>query len=350
MNAPYRLLGGPGSPYSMKLRAILRYRRLPHLWIVPRGFLNTGGELARANKKLLPVLQYPDGTYHADTTPIAYELERLHPGERSIYPPDPAAAFLAHLIEDMADEMLSTAMFDLRWAADPDRTFCATRQLSGWLSPMPRAEFESMVARFIERQVVNRARVVRGDGCSTILSRLYLEVLDALESMLQTRAFLFGSRPSIADFGLFGQLSQYAIDPSASEVMRERAPRVFQWTQTVDDASGIDGEWADPAEHGEAVHRLLAAIGRWYLPILQANALAASEGRDRFELEVDGVRWVGAPDRYKTKCLGWLRSELARMPEAARASVEPVLARHGCRDALAPGAAPTLSVPPMAPV
>lgn len=350
MTTTYRLLGGPGSPFSIKLRAILRYRRLPHAWIVPRGYLHTTGELGRAGKKLLPVLQYPEGTYHADTTPIAYDLERRHPDERSILPTDPATAFLAHLIEDMADEMLSTAMFDLRWATDADRSFCATRQLSGWLSPMPREEFETLVARFVERQVANRERLVRGDGCSTILARLYAEVLDAIESMLEERAFLFGSRPSLADFGLFGQLSQCAIDPSASALMRDRSPRTFQWTQTMDDTSGVDGDWADPGDAGRAVPALLDAIGRLYLPILHANALAANEGRDRFELDVDGERWVGTPDRYKTKCLAWLRDELAGLTGPALAAVEPVLVRHGCWDVLRPGADPVLTVAPMKPM
>lgn len=51
----YRVIGGPGSPYSFKLRAVLRYRRLPHDWVVPPKFQDPDGELARAGKGMIPV-------------------------------------------------------------------------------------------------------------------------------------------------------------------------------------------------------------------------------------------------------------------------------------------------------
>ena len=117
--APYRLVGSNGSPYSLKLRAILRYRP-PAVRLELRTERNRA-EFAGLRPPLIPILRYPeDGSFHVDTTPIAEDLERRHPGQRSILPDDPAHAFLCHLIEDLADEWLTKAMFHYRWAYDAD--------------------------------------------------------------------------------------------------------------------------------------------------------------------------------------------------------------------------------------
>ena len=330
----YRLLGGPGSPYSLKMRAILRYRRLPHLWIVPPGYIGNNGELALASKKIIPVLQYPDGSYWADSTPLAHALEARHPGQRSIIPDDPGLAFLSHLIEDLADEVLPIALFDMRWGSQDDITFCARRQMSGWLPPMPASEFEALVTKFTNRQVARRAIWVAEDNHS-ILADFYLRLLAAMEQMHETTSWLFGSRPSLGDFGLYGQLSQCAIDPTASSLMRRLAPRSYQWTQTLDDACGIDGEWAAPASMPPAVGLLLDLVGEFHLPLLLAHSRACASGDTNCGATVAGRRWVvRKAEPYKLKCLTWLRHELAHVPEASLQWLRPLLQQHGCWDAL----------------
>ena len=157
----YRILGGPGSPYSLKLRAAFRSRRIPHNWIVPPGYLGTAGELKAAGKGMIPVLQTPEGSYWADSTPIILNLEDRHPGQRSLLPDDPADRFLSLLLEDLADEWLVLCLFDFRWDAEQDQAFCARRQIAGWLGAMPSEQFSQIVEQFRVRQTGVLARM----GC-----------------------------------------------------------------------------------------------------------------------------------------------------------------------------------------
>lgn len=323
----YRLLGGPGSPYSLKMRAVLRYRRLPHVWIVPPGYIGTGGELAAAGKKMIPVLQLPeDGRYWADSTPMIYALEQRHSGQRSLIPDDPADAFLAHLVEDFADELLVLAMFAHRWGNEADRQFCPRRQLSGWLGAAPTASFESFVGQFTDRQVKLLQKLGGIDTNLSLYEHVYHGVLALIEQLLTEQRYLFGTRPSIAEIGLFGQLSQCAIDPTASVYMKQHAPRAFQWVQDLDDASGMEGEWRQPGEAAPAaLAGLLRLVAKVYLPYATAQSEAVVQGAERVSTRLDGLVFEGAVNPYTPTCLLWLKDEYARLDAAARSKVDAAL-------------------------
>lgn len=354
----YVVLGGPGSPYSHKLRAVLRYRRIPHYWRVPNGPpLAPGSELAKTGKSVLPVLRYPDGSHHTDTTPLILELERRHPG-RSVLPDDPALAFLARLIEDFADEWLVYAMFHFRWDRPEDVQFCAKRQIAGWLGAGRAQQIDQLAQVFTARQQSLLHAVGGPRENIAVYLRTYERLLDTLERMLEDSLFLFGSRPSIADFGIYGALSQCAVDPTTSRILRERAVRTYQWIQLIDDTSGLEGSWQEGEEPSAAVRALLEMVGEAYLPYLVALSDALARGEREIALAPWGIDYVRPvpPDQagavrpaglhHQVRCLGWLRVALAELPDEARGRVEPWLEQTGCRDALA---MPAGAVPPLLP-
>ena len=166
---PLVVVGAPGSPYTRKLRAVLRYRRIPHAFVV-RG-APEGRGLPRPRVDLLPqlILEGPAGPEAAtDSTPLLRILEALGPG-RSVIPPDPALAFVDALLEDYADEWLTKAMFHYRWAFAPD-VAQAKALLPRWArTDLPEAEAVALGARFGERQIA-RLAVLAGTGCERLFA------------------------------------------------------------------------------------------------------------------------------------------------------------------------------------
>ena len=328
----YQLKGAIGSPYSMKMRAVLRYRRIPFVW---QGGL-AGFIAAQAMKaKVVPVLVTPEGEAWNDSTRLIQQLEAWHPGARSLVPTDPGVAFLSLLLEDMADEWLSRAMYLYRWARPVDQ-----EQMSRWLAfdAMRGGGADAIVEQAVvwrDRQVGRRDLVGVGEAAQPVIEASAARIMSALNQRVVERGFLFGDRPSAADMAFYGQLTQLATDPTPQALMRDHYPWLFRWVQITDDLSGdIEGQWDEDVD-SPTLRALLVECATHYLPCLVANAAAVQQGQATFSYRAGGVELSQPTDRYQAKCLQVIRGAFADLDRETRARLSPVLIETGCHSLLA---------------
>ena len=198
-----KLVGHVGSPYSRKLRAYLRYKQIPFEWIQS----NTSKvlELPPPNIPIIPVVYYEAENYsigHTDSTPLIQSMNKTYI-RRSTSPSDPALGFLNHLLEDFSDEWLNKIMYYYRFkyngfrnseflllASNPSVDKCALKEI---------AEI------FQKRQTHNLPQIIgTNDNSGDFLETHYIKIIKLFDDILSKDNFLFGSRPSSADFGFFG--------------------------------------------------------------------------------------------------------------------------------------------------
>jgi len=339
--APLPLVGMPGSPYSRKLRAVLRYRRIGYAWIAVNS--PESRALPRPRVELLPQLILPDadGTprAHVDSSPLIRHLETLYPG-RAVIPTDPLLAFLDLLLEDYADEWLTKAMFHYRWAFAPDIAQAAAILPRWAMSTVSDEQATAFGRQFAERQIGRLGVVGSNDTTAPLIEASYARLLRLLDARLAAARFVMGDRPGAADFALYGQLTQLAgFDPTARALALAIAPRIVAWVDLVEDLSGLEPretDWLTPDDALVQLRPLVEEIGRVYMPFLVANADALARGAERVECTIDGRAWVQRPFPYQGKCLTWLRQAYAALPPDARARAAALLDATGCDAILAP--------------
>jgi glutathione S-transferase len=340
MTEPVALSGAPGSPYTRKMLAVLRYRRIPYRYLIVSN--PALAELPRAKVPLLPTFYLPgaDGALEAvtDSTPLIRRFEREH-GDRSLIPGDAALAFLDSLVEDYADEWLTKAMFHYRWAYAADIAK-ASAILPCWRGlSVPDADLAERGRAVAERQI-GRLRYVGSNAVTgPIIEASYRRFLEAFEAHLRVMPYLMGRRPGASDFATYGQLTQLAeFDPTPAALTLSVAPRVTAWVGMMEDQSGVEPsgtDWIDAANPPPTFKAILREIGRVYTPVMLANARAVATGAAEVAAEVDGQAWSQQPFPYQAKCLKALRDAHAALAPDARRIVDAALDGTGCEALLA---------------
>ncbi len=203
----------PASPFCMKVRALLDYKRIDYERINilgPAWF--TVWRRGRIGK--VPALEI-DGELVCDSTDIAYRLEDLVPNP-SVIPSDRYLAARNHVLEDWADESIYFIGLYFQWWEPEGRTMVP---LAFGKSPAGRFAFAGY-ERALRRQL-------RGQGTARKplehLRRDLSRHLDAVESLLAGRSFLLGDTPMLCDFALLGQLHYLRRTPVGGDEIERRS-------------------------------------------------------------------------------------------------------------------------------
>jgi glutathione S-transferase len=200
----------PYSPFCMKVRAILDYKKVGYRAVNP---LAARGDLRRRGTGKVPAIEM-DGEFITDSTDIAYAVDRRF-RKPPLLPNGARDRALCHAIEDWADESFYFIGLYYRWFDRAGRQEIPTkfgRSLKGRL-----------IYRFYLRRILQQ---LRGQGAlrksPEHVHRDIERNLAAVEGLLTPGPFVFGDKPYLCDFALWGQLEYLRRTPAGGLALQGR--------------------------------------------------------------------------------------------------------------------------------
>lgn len=310
----YRLFGAETSPYSLKVRSFLRYKSADFDWV--QRSAATEDEFKRhAALPTVPLLIGPEGKTSQDSTTMLATLEKTHAAP-SAKPDDPACQAIALILEDYADEWLNKAMFHYRWSQSPDREAAATRILeqlfSGKAPARKRDAQASVMARMTERLAIVGATLEN----APVITASFQRFATLFNAHLEKHLFIFGGRPSSADFALAGQLQQMLLDPTMGGWLNERAPFIVAWCEFME-APTAGAPFAALSDVADTLLPLLRdEVSQTFLPWAAANSEAITKRRKEVSLELSDGPFAQTTQRYAAKSYRDVKKAVGKMKDA----------------------------------
>jgi glutathione S-transferase len=333
----YRIFGAELSPYSVKVRSYFRFKDIPHRWIVRNPSVME--EFKRyARLPLIPLVVTPDDEGMQDSTPIIERIETLFP-EPTIHPQDPPLAFVSALLEEYADEWGNKHMFHYRWWRDVDQISAAERIASGSLAEgATEADRAAAAASIRERMVPRLSFVGSNELTKEQIEASFMRLVHLLEAHLSERDYVLGSRPAMADLGLFAQLYECHTDPTPGAILDRAAPGIVAWIARMLDLRQVPAAKTGSYESWDRLRATLAPIlstevAQAFLPWSLANTSALEAGRESFEVELEGELFRQGTQKYHARSLAALRAKYNALED--RSELDDILRDTGCLPAIA---------------
>jgi glutathione S-transferase len=261
----YRVHGMMQSYFTRKMTGYLDYKGIH--WVFRR-FAGVSPEaLAAGFTGGVPVVETPTGDFMWDSTAMIHHLELRVP-EPAVLPADPVQRFLCYVIEDVADEWLYRPAVGTRWYFPENYAVGGFELARDMTVKMPVACDQAYAGVGEHVRSSCPPLGVTGDTIQSWVDDVLRPWLRALGAHLARRPYVFGDRPSLADFAIFGgNAAHFVNDPLCRRWTEEDGPAVVQHTHRLfEPEDQVFGAWDDPRSVPETLTALLAELGTRYLP------------------------------------------------------------------------------------
>ena len=340
MSEQYKIFGAELSPYSVKVRSYFRYKGISHKWLI-RGPSNQKEYLKYAKIPIVPLVVSPAKEGFQDSTPIIDMMENLYP-EPSVHPEDETLKFLSILLEEYADEWGNKHMFHYRWKAEIDQD-SASRRIANMnlplfikIIPIAKQLFRSKISKSIKQRMSNRLWVIgSNENTQRTIESSFHNLLVLLQEHLKGRSYIFGERPSYADFALWGQIYNAWQDPTPNKFILDKYSGLLDWIKRMHnpDSKGAFEKWETLENTLYPI--LKTEVGEVFLPWSNAVTNAMKVSKEEVSVKIKGqdyIHNIGGPQKYHVKSLKVLKKKYNLIKN--KTNINKILNEIGCLENL----------------
>jgi len=267
--AHYTLYGSQASLFTGKARGYLRWKGADFTEHSVNEQIMRDVILKHVKWPVIPVVKTEDDRIVQDTVDIIAEVEANEPGP-SVMPDGEVQRFATELLHVYADNWLLIPAMHYRWNYNEEWIYSEFGR-SGSPDATPEEQYQLGKAR---GQMFKGFVPMLGINEETIpgIEASYEAFLAEFSAHLEVHPYLFGNRPSLADFAYLGPLYAHLYrDPASGEIMKRLAPNVAAWTERVTAGKGGDAALVSDDAIPETLLPMMTRHMNEHLPVIEAT-------------------------------------------------------------------------------